>query len=219
MATKKPKPQWSVNGHRFDPTASGSARPDVITLPVKGSCISNMPSSTGIPINGSLAVHFIENFLKFFTIHEREHDKCERFLDEGNLADAKESQKLTRKFVNRVVRVTSGTTFDKDLILKILSQPGCEGIRCYLCARDPESDSDDPYALSLVVVGVDGKGFDLNYNHKGTIKQSTVAGDDIVTQSLTGEYGSPPPPGDGIRSKATDKRYVLLNLANRNSII
>jgi hypothetical protein len=56
-----------------------------------------------------------------------------------------------------------GVTFDKSQLLRIISQPRCEGVRFYHALR---KGSNGDMAATLVLVGVDKDGFDLNYNLK-----------------------------------------------------
>lgn len=77
-------------------------------------------------------------------------------------------------------------TFDKNVLLKTLSQPKCEGVRFYLCLKQTEKDPKKEM-LSLVTVGVDEAGKDLLYDY-----QQGVPVKDIPTRSLVAEYGHPP---------------------------
>ena len=76
-------------------------------------------------------------------------------------------------------------TFDKNVLLKTISQPKCEGVRFYLCLKQAEQQED---VLSLVTVGVDANGKDLLYEF-----QPGIPVEDIQTRSLIAEYGYPPP--------------------------
>ncbi len=75
-------------------------------------------------------------------------------------------------------------TFDKNVLLKTISQPKCEGVRFYLCLKQTEQQED---VLSLVTVGVDANGKDLLYEY-----QPGIPVEDIPTRSLVAEYGYPP---------------------------
>ena len=83
-----------------------------------------------------------------------------------------------------VMQSSFAITFDRNLLLKTISQPKCEGVRFYLCLKKTEKGED---LLSLVTVGVDAGGKDLLYEYsEGTQVQ------DIATRSLVAEYGFPP---------------------------
>jgi hypothetical protein len=130
------------------------------------------------------------------------------------------------------VNISHGVAFDKDLILKILSQPNCEGIRCYFCAKGPDTSPQikdtTNCAVSLVVVGIDANGIDLNWNTLSTAAQASsttqaisgtdreldltdLSDDDGSSPSLAGEYGSPPPPT--LEEKINSQNFVLLKNA------
>lgn len=86
--------------------------------------------------------------------------------------------------LRQLIEGSFAITLDKNVLLKTISQPKCEGIRFYLCLKKGAKDED---LLSLVTVGVDEKGKDLLYEYtEGT----SVA--DIPTRSLVAEYGYPP---------------------------
>jgi len=162
----------------------------------------------GVPIDATLALSLIknalDNSLKF-------NESFKEFRDKMNAAD--------NDFVNKVLSLTYGITFDKSVILKILSQPNCEALRSYLCAR--EVDGEQHY--SLVMVGVDNNGFDLNYYPTTSGGVEITATSQMNTESMLAEYGYPPGGGTGggpvvMTTDAKDKydeHYILLNLADK----
>lgn len=86
--------------------------------------------------------------------------------------------------LKKLIQGSFAITFDKNMLLKTISQPKCEGVRFYLCLKKGEKEED---VLSLVTVGVDEAGKDLLYEYtEGTRVQ------DIPTRSLVAEYGFPP---------------------------
>jgi hypothetical protein len=107
---------------------------------------------------------------------------------------------------------SSAITFDKNILLKTLSQPGCEGVRFYLCKKTlsdgiHELTEENDY-LSLVTVGVDKEGHDLDYVVEG----------ELTDNSLVSEYGSPPPRGNRQTHHCSpnfiyDDKYALLKRA------
>ncbi|MVN23272.1 hypothetical protein [Mucilaginibacter arboris] len=156
----------------------------------------------GRPIDADTAVHLISNYIKF----------VEEAFPHLNL----KSENLSAEHLDFVdttlidiFKVSYGITYDKNILLKLLSQPKCEGIRSYLCLREPKKN---PH-ISLVLVGVDCDGNDLHYRKKDTIKKNSSNGiDEITTQSLTGEFAHPPE--SSLEKKLTDPRYALLKMAN-----
>ena len=92
-----------------------------------------------------------------------------------------------------LLRYSAGITASRSMLLKILSQPECSGVRFYLALKDREkADADRKAArfqrkFSPVMVGVDKKGTDLNYTYdtKYADKDNIP---NIETRSLSGEY-------------------------------
>jgi len=188
--------------------------PDVPTIP---------PGPQGRPIDANLAINFIS------ALYAEVHDAYgPEDIDSLEHADIKERYQNARKFLNKLVTLNYGMTIDRDFALKILSQPGCEGIRGYLCLK--KDDAEAP--LSLVTIGVDGSGYDLRYNVKNAVKwASTESPKDelpapgvtsVAMQSLGGEYVTPPYTLDLHSTEAKEipeenaafyKRFVLLNIA------
>jgi hypothetical protein len=201
--------EWQVHGRCYDPKASNEYCENSITLPEQ---ISNLgmrehPTKSpgrgstinietfGVPIDADLAVHLIKNGLSnegniLFDQHIKEEV-------------AKKKNDQSENFTLGVLTLLYGITFDKTIVLKILSQPNCEGLRAYLCARiDGE--------VSLVLVGVDANGFDLNYDPG--IGNSKAA--QTPTNSLIVEYGYPPGPSViNKKNGEIDNHYVLLKIA------
>ena len=82
-------------------------------------------------------------------------------------------------------------SLDKNILLKIISQPRCEGVRFYLCLKEGASaPPENPDVLSLVAVGVDETGKDLFYDYSEEIHKSGI--ENIPTIYLVAEYGHPP---------------------------
>ena len=86
-------------------------------------------------------------------------------------------------------------------MLKIISQPGCEGLRLYHCLKTDNKGK--PTALSVVIVGVDAKGQDLYYEFDPSIKGNI---EQIHTLSALSEYGRT----SGSGRIADLKEHVLL---------
>ena len=82
--------------------------------------------------------------------------------------------------LKKLLQGSFAITLDKNVLLKTLSQPKCEGIRFYPCLKSTAKGD----VLSLVTVGVDDAGKDLLYDFK--------PGTPLETRSLVAEYGHPP---------------------------
>lgn len=221
---KKPK-TWRVQGRCLKINETGRFIEAEITLPELESGLGMRPSGSiaptlspnlpnnsgssgfkgeiqpeyfGVPIDTKLAVDLIH---KGFT-------KSEAAL---KMLENKNFDKENFDFIRDVINLNYGITFDKTVMLKILSQPNCAGLRAYLCAR-PVGIEDKH--TSLVMVGVDINGFDLNYDYARD--SASIKVPEIPNQSLIVEYGYPP---GGTKSTFTDKaadtdeHYTLLKLA------
>ncbi|MFC0515129.1 hypothetical protein ACFFGT_13000 [Mucilaginibacter angelicae] len=108
----------------------------------------------GRPITANLAVNFIHNLV----------DACNTAIGPDNidsldLDGLKERYNAAKDFIVELRDMYYGVTVDKNFILKLLSQPQCEGLRGYLCYKNEKDESH----FSMVVVGVDANGYDLNY--------------------------------------------------------
>jgi hypothetical protein len=231
---KPPKPNsWTTIGNCYNKKKPQTPKTGAtIVIPEPGTDINmtvhhrngagqqaSVPVPTyGLPIDANLAIYLLQNaisnsdaFLDVVT---------NRFIDFSTNKIKLNSRTLG---IDDTLNLTYGVTFDKSIILKVLSQPGCEGIRCYLCARPG-----NPKHTSILIIGVDADGYDLNYkgykNSKpGDLLKPDSDSDDVDTCSLIAEYGYPPDdPGIGNKtgSEATktaksDSHYVLLNLAKQ----
>ncbi len=154
----------------------------------------------GKPVDANLAIDLIKNAIQvtkplvndFFN---KEHE------------DLTENERSIYELLN----LSYGVTFDKALILKILSQPNCAGLRSYICARKPTESSKKALHVSLVMVGIDSAGFDLSY---ATVN---LNGNDVPTVSLIAEYGYPPDENKKLDwagdPKNIDEHYILLRHA------
>jgi len=236
MATQAKLPkQWSLLGNRYDTNSDlpAHACPGVVNIPATHTCIHSMKGYAGKPIEANLAVRFIRNFKRKFSIYQHV-PTAQEFI---NLSTDEQLAKHleTRTHLHHVLKFTHGMTFDRDLVLKIMSQPKCEGIRCYLCARPNSSQTSDGFDMSLVLVGVDQYGVDLHYkedykpvpkpgNDTGAIPAAAPMDDpgdpNVPNNSLNGEY-STEPPNNGITKDfewddaIIDDRYVLLKIASK----
>jgi hypothetical protein len=158
-----PRITWTATGRRLD---MGDDPTTEIPIVEEGRSVSMGDGEFpyGIAIDAPLAVQMIRNF-------------SERLKKE-----VPEEGSWVRELFNKKPAVT----FDKNILLKILSQPKSEGIRFYFCMK---SDSTGD-VLSLVAVGVNEAGKDLLYEYNPDIHKSGIS--NIPTTSLVAEYGYPP---------------------------
>lgn len=136
----------------------------------------------GIPINAKLAVALIAD------LQSRLREKVNNFNNFLEDEDVREDL----EWLKNLLIHSSAITMDKNIILKTLSQPGCEGVRFYLC-RKTIGDEKQPF-FSLVTVGVNKKGEDLFYEYSSETLKLGLKAAQLEDVSLLSEYSSPPPP-------------------------
>ena len=165
----------------------------------------------GIPIEATLAINLISDF------HLLLGEFKDVFIKGGTLETKLKTEKMDSfyKSINTLVQIlrrSCAITIDKNVLLKTLSQLGCEGLRFYLCKKSNEGKD----YVSLVTVGVDSNGKDHLYDYTPQSKQKTVS---VETTSLTSEYGFPPGGGSKKSFESLSLReiygepYPLLNYA------
>jgi hypothetical protein len=154
----------------------------------------------GIPITAELGIGLIAD-LQYLILPIAAADTKESFT----AAITDESFETLKQ----LLRHSSAITIDKNVLLKTLSQPGCEGIRFYLCKKIIE----DASYLSLVTVGVTSDGQDLHYEYTPGKLQSGLKEAALPTSSLVSEYGSPPPPSTLALADAVSDKFALLKYA------
>jgi len=149
--------------------------------------ISTTPTQPifGKPIDVNVAISLIEDSFKLAQKH---------LFGDGEHRD----------FTQEILKLSYGITFDKSIILKILSQPKCEGLRSYLCYRDNH--------YSLVMLGVDKDGYDLGYYRKPEGKKA--ADSSVDNTGLLAEYGHPPGLVNFENPNQIDDHYVVLKYCN-----
>jgi len=199
--TEKLKPRWKTDGRELpaDYTPGNFEGINTIDLVVEetGMSLDMDPEATdqqpyGIPVSAKLAVALMADFQNLI-----------------QPADQTEQDEL-KKLLTR----SSAVTIDKNGLLKTLSQPGCEGIRFYLCKKMVTlNDGSKESFASLATVGVDAAGKDLHYDFiKDTLNEGLVAAD-LKSTSLVTEYGTPPPWGSSIDATSLADKLVLLQYA------
>ncbi len=205
--------KWIALGKTYNPDISindGVSGPEPINIKEEPFSVKMNEGDEpyGQPIDANLAIHLIQRLLEkleasgFLSYSELSSNK-----GANNKLPVTGCEDLLKWFKDLLI-FSMGITFDKNILLKLISQPKCEGVRYYLCLKQSNIDKEPKDVLSLVLVGVDSEGCDLHYE----ISKSAVDVFAVSTESLTAEYGHPP--GTGIAFKdLTDPRYVLLNLA------
>jgi hypothetical protein len=156
----EPSVSWNAHGRTLKQTADAQSPISITEYPESFNMGDGSRGPFGVPIDASLAVSMIKALREMVAKQPPENEL--RQMLEGSFA----------------------ITLDKSVLLKTISQPKCEGIRFYLCAKRGEKG--EPL-LSLVTVGIDEAGKDLLYEYK---EGTAVA--DIPTRSLVAEYGYPP---------------------------
>ncbi len=258
--SKKTKLAWKAcEGRKFDRTNhKPGTKDELINIPEEPRSFDMDPPATGSAsqssgankppygrmIDGDTAVYLIREFIRRLPHRYTELVAQAKSNSEAAADDQKAAvidMNTMMLLLNEVVMTTYGTGFDKRVVMKILSQPRCEGLRSYLCVKLPEDaaqganiDSQEGLPWSLVLVGVDAEGNDLHYKElieamengeydakeKQQNNSAAAEGEDVPTNSAIAEYGHPPTNTklDGLfLNKLTkiDKRFSLLYLAHR----
>lgn len=240
---------WDVVGKHFKPNSKSNAQTEYcqLTIPQTDLCVT-MPDSNrplGRPVEVNVALEYIANFVSNFQLvyDPPGLENIEKLLGDPTVKALDLYINKVQKLAGKIMDLNYAMSLDRNVILKMLSQPGCEGLRFYLCARPDDDTKDvvdtDPadFDISLVIVGIDCEGYDLKYNYKkkqifdqknplGPRKVGEVTLPNLQMQSMTGEYVTPPYGVDNrIFSKnknSGDKiqppidQFVLFNIATGN---
>ena len=159
----------------------------------------------GIPVSAKLGIALIASFQKLIS-PLREKLKSNNF---NEFFTEEQADTLTDLLTR-----SSAITIDKNVLLKTLSQPGCEGVRFYLCKKMVADAGKEKAYISLVTVGVDAKGQDLHYEYNEGRLQSGLLAAHLLNTSLVSEYGSPPPPRTAAFAlEEFDNKFALLKYA------
>ncbi len=207
MAQDDRKHTWTAKGKKFDAVTSqpGANEEDIIIKEIKRSVsMDNGTDPYGQAIDANLAVQLMASLLRKLNEANLNFAGIETQKDSAN-----QTLSFTQEdFLRELMLLSFGMTFDKNMILKILSQPTCEGIRYYLCMKQlPQPSGTAKDFLSLIMVGVDAEGNDLHYR-----KDAQPLTDDNETESLTVEYAHPPTTTDE-NGFLDDPRLVLFGIA------
>jgi hypothetical protein len=197
MLDPKMHVQWTTKGFAYGQNENN----EPIPVPDSDIPIYEYPKSfidpdypdappAGQPIDANLAVALI----KFL------HDKLpklspEILKGEKNLSfDFPEYANTDfEHWIIKLLLFSGAITIDKSVLLKTLSQPGCEGMRFYLCLKP---DKNIPGGvLSLVTTGIDKDGKDLGYHYSKETREEVTKGKmSLETKSYNAEFHYPPPP-------------------------
>jgi hypothetical protein len=168
------KGKWIAAGKKYQKPATPGAPAEIdgnIEIPRSeeaGIKMQDVNNIYGEPVDARLAIYYIKKLWE--TVKPDESNSCVALLDNS-----------------------FGFTIDKSLLLQTLSQPSCEGIRFYLAMRDNTGEGQSlPGVLTLVTVGVDSNGKDLNFKYNRDIPFVDDL-PDVENLSLTGEYPRTPP--------------------------
>jgi hypothetical protein len=211
MEKKQIKRRWTAYGRHLVKNLHGTLEPTTETenpLDIREE-LNNIKMGDGtkgpfgIPISTGVAVTLIKNMLE--ALEKAGHGLF-------GLIDKKDNKDSGSDIIKQLILNSMGVTFDKSQILRIISQPKCEGVRFYHALRKNKKGEDD--SVTLVLVGVDKNGFDLNY--KGKKFNSRTGRQNNTCESLVDDWGHPP--GSGIfdlvtKDKGKNPRYVLLRMA------
>jgi hypothetical protein len=216
---KKAEPSWIAKGtiykvkeHKFI---------DDQPIPINeneniGNSSANTPMGNrpfGKPVDANAVIYLMADFM----YNLKKYSGINILTDEDSLDEKDEVKKNFKKWIINLINVSFGMTFNKNIILKIISQPCCEYLRMYLCTKsmDVKDGLNREQFLSLALVGVDRNFCDLHYDHievKGFDKDDQSNDLSIDTMSLSGEYGHPPT----LAADFSDKPgFVLYNLARK----
>ena len=152
MAKNQLEKRWTVYGRHLERDAQGMARPTLRTncsLDIKEESHNiRMGDGTkgpyGIPISTGAAVSLIKNMLDVL-----ESNGIDFFGSSANV----ENKQLKNDLLTQLILNSMGVTFDKSQLLRIISQPKCEGVRFYQAVRKGQGRKPD--TATLVLVGVE----------------------------------------------------------------
>lgn len=231
MAEVAKKRRWTVYGRVFnrpvgsvDPPTIEPEKPLTIEEDATTLIIPNSEGPYGEPLSTGVAVHLIRNMYDIVKESNKVIDKIQDKLspnkkDDDPLGFFLTPEELeTLEFLKKLIRDSMAITFDKSQILRLISQPGCEGIRFYQALRVVN----DKKVMTLVAVGLNRHACDLNYattNDDGSFAYKPNDHSDDTCQSLVLDWAHPPggtTGGPGVND--TDKwnidpMFVLLKLA------
>lgn len=189
---------WSVKGRKH-----GKAPDPLLSIDLQESGKrmgkpGNPPFGT--PVDTPLAIELIRNLwkeiddAKLFELKAQYKVLIDEAEKHGFTEVKPKIENLVYKnadWLEELLKNSFAMTVDRTVILKILSQPGCEGLRFYLCLKKEKGKENKnvPGTLSLVSVGVDIDTRDLNYDYEKE-KHDLTNIPDIENCSMGVEYKS-----------------------------
>ena len=189
---KQLKSNWAVDANCLCQDGTTESQKNLpVNTPRRSVVMPGSNATAGTPVNTKLAIRYMRRFLKFYKLYLRTaEEKASKFHADNDKDALLELFKNHVKFHQRVYHMSYGMTMEKDHALRLLSQPGCEGLRFYMCSKDMGGKE----VISLVVVGVDHRGYDLNFDPVDSLVSSKADGvlDDVSDDSLGVEYNTPP---------------------------
>lgn len=218
---KKLQESWKIYGRTY---MNRSVGPTSI-IPIKESTVLS-GNIFGEPIDARLAISYIRDLwtkvnqkglldlpAKTAPVRELLSELVENKSDgftaadwtelKGNLDVLDETIQVIDTWMKELLGRSFALTMRKSLILKILSQDECEGLRFYLCVKrvgqteageSPDELADlnlgEDLKLALVTVGVDKNLKDLHYDYFPEVHQTASANTvaDVENISMCSEY-------------------------------
>jgi hypothetical protein len=204
------KVKWIAKGKLYDESSKGKnpSRRGNISIP-ECNCDIDMHTGDvfGEPVDAKLAVYFIsklwneigdhalKNYKRFNKRRIAQHGAAgELIKSDLTQKDFEAELEWTSEQLVDLLRYSAAITVSRSMLLKTLSQPECAGVRFYLALKNKEEDTSsrpndgqEDFVFTLVMVGVDKAGVDLNF---GKI-QNPIATPELKNESLSGEYPAP----------------------------
>ena len=226
MKLETPKERWKAlegKGYKKRDSTGTISKPMAVPVQENAKCLRlpddpDKKNPYGIPVDADLAIALISDFHQLLKEPFREKFISGKDITASDINFS--NHKMTESFIKSVnelvdiLKRSCAITIEKNVLLKTLSQPDCEGLRFYICKKSVNSVN-KPY-LSLVTVGVDKDGKDHLYSYPKS-KNGNALAENIETTSLISEYGHPPGSGElkdkSLNKVYTEKSYVLLNYA------
>lgn len=156
--------RWTAIGRRLDMGADADQEISITEIN-RSFSMGDGYMPYGVAVDAPLAIQLIRNF--WLRLKEQVPDE--------------------NAWIRKTLEKSRAITLDKNMLLKVLSQPESEGLRFYLCLKNTNAGEE---VFSLVVVGVDENGKDLLYEYNRETHQSGIR--NVATTSLIAEYGHPP---------------------------
>jgi hypothetical protein len=146
--------------------------------------VSTFGESITVNLANKLVLEFFEEF------NNRVASMFRNLLlsDRSTLTEEKINEEVSRTIMEFAKIQIYQTTFSREVLTMLLSQPNCAGVKFYYCMGLAKGE-DNKSKPSLVLVGVDNKNRDLN--SKGDIEKKSIiylkqTNGEVYTDSVTG---------------------------------